>query len=304
MGSRTVDHATVGPLVGETARRLLRQDLCAVARAADAASSGRPGPAVVHRLRVCTRRAAAALSVFRPLVPRSQRRWFQRSLRRIRREAGEARDLDVLFARFRAARRRDRTSTTAEAARRRLVEVLARRRTVAGRGVCDLMQPDWHARTAALLAAVKAAGASETVASFSRRRARRAVDRFLSRLDHGLRDGSELHRLRIETKKLRYVLEVLAAGNPTPIDAPGDRPLRRLQSRLGEFTDRAAAADRLRRWSRQEPAPRDRELLAEAGRGEAAAARRARDAYLRWWTTARRDRLARQVRRSLRSFPA
>ena len=304
MGSRTVHSAPCVPAVGDAARRILRQRLGAVALAADAMSSGHPLPAAVHRFRVCTRRASAALKAFRPLVPRRQRRWFQRALRRIRRAAAEARDLDVIIARGRTAFGGGRNDVAGALARRRLMEVLTRRRVSAERGLAGLLADDWAARTSALLSAVRAAGMTEPLASFSRRRSRRLVERFVVRLDQRLHDASEIHRLRIETKKLRYALQVFAAGASPATAAPGDRSLRRLQSRLGEFTDRATAADRYRLWLRQEADSRCRELLAAARQRESAAAKRARRGCLRWWNASRRDRLARELRRSLRGTRA
>jgi len=300
MGSRTVPAPPSVPLVGDVARQILRQRLRAVSRAAATVSAGMPTGEEVHRLRVCTRRASAALAAFRELVPRSQRRWFQRSLRRERRAVGETRDLDVIIARWRPVVGGGRKSAAGGTARRRLVEILAKRRTLAGRGCVGLLADDWDAHLAALLTAMRADGSKETIPAFARRRSRRLVRRFLERFDRRLHDGREIHRLRIETKKLRYVLEALATGTPRGQDAPGDRVLRRLQVRLGEFTDRAAAADRLGRWSRREQDDCCRELLEEAHRRESSAAARARRDCIRWWSASRRERIARRLNRTLR----
>ena len=54
----------------------------------------------VHRLRVSTRRAVAALKLYRDWLPRKQRRWVKKRLKKIRRAAGDARDLDVLAERL------------------------------------------------------------------------------------------------------------------------------------------------------------------------------------------------------------
>jgi CHAD domain-containing protein len=51
----------------------------------------------VHQLRVGTRRAAAALRVFKPCLPRKLRATVRDSLRTLRRAAGEARDWDVFL---------------------------------------------------------------------------------------------------------------------------------------------------------------------------------------------------------------
>jgi len=288
-----------GTLVGDVARRVLRERLQAVARAAEAVASGEPTGAAIHRLRVSTRRAAATLFAYRPLVPRRQRRWFQRSLRRIRRTVGETRDLDVIIAGYRPAAGGRGTSRAARVARQRLVEILAKHRLQAGRGLSGLVPDGWAAHSAAVLAAVQTAGATEAIGSYTPRRSRRLFHRYLDRCDRRLRGGRGIHRLRIETKKLRYVLEALAAGMPDAGLARGDRMLHRLQVRLGAFTDRAAAADRLAGWSRREEDDRARELLAKACRREFAAAARARRECIRWWESSRRDRLVRRLNRFL-----
>jgi CHAD domain-containing protein len=55
-------------------------------------------PEYVHRLRVSTRRARAALDIFAPCLPGKVSRKARKRLRRIRGRAGEARDWDVFLA--------------------------------------------------------------------------------------------------------------------------------------------------------------------------------------------------------------
>src|SRR5262245_37953091 len=84
------------------ARRTLRARLRTVsdwlARAADEADADAEH---VHQLRVSTRRATAALRLFDSVLPRKRSRWFRKRLKRMRKAAGEARDLDVLIERVR-----------------------------------------------------------------------------------------------------------------------------------------------------------------------------------------------------------
>src|SRR5262245_13803737 len=54
-------------------------------------------PEYVHQLRVGTRRAGAALRVFRDCLPRKARKTVKLYLRAIRRAAGDARDWDVFL---------------------------------------------------------------------------------------------------------------------------------------------------------------------------------------------------------------
>lgn len=302
MASRTVRAAYAASAV-DVVSRLLRQRLKAVARAVAAVATGNPRAEAVHRLRISARRAAAAITAFRSFVPRRQRRWFKKSLRRIRRAAGEARDLDVLATRCRAAAAA-RPCAAGGTAREPLPEILAKKRSPTrrklGNEITSLRARDWNGKAAALLVAVESAATTETIVSFARRRSRRLVRRFLAHLDHCLHDDPEIHRLRVHTKKLRYSLELFTAAAPAAEVTACVRALRRLQARLGEVTDHAAAAERLRLWSRGEVDDRVRRTLVDASRRELASAKRARRDCIRWWTASRREALARQLKRVLR----
>ena len=46
----------------------------------------------VHRLRVSTRRAVAAIKLYRDWLPRKELRWMRKRLKKIRRAAGVARE--------------------------------------------------------------------------------------------------------------------------------------------------------------------------------------------------------------------
>lgn len=64
--------------------------------------------------------------------------------------------------------------------------------------------------------------------------------------DATLRDDDELHRLRIATKKLRYVLEIL---KPVQVAETGEPPIelcRTLQDILGDLHDRVALVEQIR----------------------------------------------------------
>src|SRR6516165_7053863 len=54
----------------------------------------------IHQLRVWSRRAIAALDLYRSLLPRHRREWMRKRLKRVRRMAGDARDCDVLVQRL------------------------------------------------------------------------------------------------------------------------------------------------------------------------------------------------------------
>jgi CHAD domain-containing protein len=298
--------------VVKVAARTLRKRLEAVWRELAAACRPRHDPERVHQLRVATRRTLAALTAFRGIVPAKQRVWFEKRLRRIRRAAGGTRDLDVLTGRL--ERESSRTAAgnprgaKAAVVRERLVTMLAKRRDVSRqpiRAVRDeLRTADWPARVERLIDAVMAAETGVRFADFGRRRFRQMFNRFFSRADRRLDEPSEIHRLRISGKKLRYALEIFAPVFPAAERTACYDAMERLQETLGEFTDHASAADRFRRWAREKGVGPDRKALATLQRIEDDRAEEARRAFMKWWKPARRRELRRSFERTVRRKPA
>src|SRR4051812_6106546 len=94
----------IGPetSVADAARRSLETRLAVIAHYLPlAAHLAEHDIEHVHRLRVATRRAGAALKLYRDWLPQKPARWMKKRLRKIRRAASEARDLDVLVERMR-----------------------------------------------------------------------------------------------------------------------------------------------------------------------------------------------------------
>ena len=269
-------------------------------------------PEQVHQLRVATRRALAAIEAFDRLIPDKRRRWFEKQLRRLRRAAGEARDLDVLTDRL-MQDRRDRQAETrpivarsaqGQSARGRLVAMLARQRLVSRQPIREayerLLEADWTRRVETLLERVAARPSHRTFSSYARRRFRPIVARFFAAADRKMRTAEEIHAFRIEGKKMRYVLEIFAGVFPPRIRARCYEALEQLQETLGDFTDRSAAADRFRRWSREASIAAHRETLGKLRRDEQLQADQARKIFSRWWDERRRSTLRRTFDRTLR----
>ncbi|HMQ16362.1 MAG TPA: CHAD domain-containing protein, partial [Phycisphaerae bacterium] len=85
------------------ARRVLRRRLRAVVEhMRPAAEQSEQDAEHVHQLRVATRRAAAALRIFRDFCPQGPHRELRRALKRLRRAAARARQDDVHAAQFAA----------------------------------------------------------------------------------------------------------------------------------------------------------------------------------------------------------
>lgn len=257
----------------------------------------------VHRLRVACRRTIAAIAAFRDLLPSRQRDWFSKRLRRLRRAAGTARDLDVLSARLTG--RGGDAAAIAGAARHRLIAMLSRQRVGSRVPIREEMErlvaADWQAHVERFVeAAADARDGDETFAEYARRRFRRLGNRFFDHVDRRLHGDAEIHRLRIHVKKLRYALEIFAPVFPERVTAKCVKALERLQEHLGEFTDHAAAANRLRRWSRQDGVDAAQTAIVALRRIEEARADEARRTFVKWWTPGRRKGLRRRCERTSR----
>jgi CHAD domain-containing protein len=295
------------------AARTVRQRLDAVWKWLPSAGSeaGRD-PEAVHQLRVATRRGLAALDAFRDRLPEKRTAWFEKRLRRIRRAAGEARDLDVLserLAKDSMLRRADAspahgTDGLGGKARRRLVAMLAKQRDVSHRPIRlqleKMIEADWPARVDHLLDGLDAESSRTVFAAYAGRRFRPMIKRFFRLADRRLHDAEEMHSLRIEGKKLRYAMEIFASVFPDRVQSRCYESLERLQATLGDFTDHASAADRFRRWADEKSARPNRDALEWLRRFEEARADEARRHFTKWWNPSRRRTLLRRFERTIR----
>lgn len=293
--------------VPRVAARTLRKRLETVGSELRAACRPRHDPERVHQLRVATRRTLAALTAFREFVPAKHRIWFEKRLRRIRHAAGTTRDLDVLtsdLARPKAAGPAKEARTMAARARMRLVAMLGKRRDMSREPIRhireDLVAADWPGRVERLIDAVLSQESTEPFVAYARRRFPVLLDRFFKRADRKLEAADELHRLRIAGKKLRYAAEIFSVAFPASTRTECQDALERLQETLGKFTDHAAAADRFRRWAREDGVGADKMTLTALRRLEDHRAEKARRVFVKWWTHTRRRNLRKSLERTLR----
>ena len=98
--TKWIENSAPDESVDEFARRAISARLESVWELLARAADEHPQPEHVHQLRVATRRAMAALRIFEALLPRRRSRKMKKQLKRIRRAAGDARNLDVLAARL------------------------------------------------------------------------------------------------------------------------------------------------------------------------------------------------------------
>ncbi len=248
-----IDGITADTRIGEAAALVFAARMAAIRMTLPlAAREAEQDIEHVHRLRVATRRMAAALSVFEPIVGAKQLGKSMRMLKAIRKAAGDARTCDVHTMEF--AKRHH----TADAREQRILEELIAHLTkqraraqVRIRAACD----DYPARRIErreekLVRSIKANVplADQTLNALAADVMPSLID---SLYEHGrdLREIEQLHELRIAGKQIRYALEVLAPCYECTADAA--KQFKRLQDALGTINDIHEIVLMLRRYRSQ-----------------------------------------------------
>lgn len=202
----------------------------------------------VHRLRVNTRRSSAVLKVFKQVYPDKHANRLDWLLRKVRRAAGPARDLDVFLDRM-----------TKEHAPKGVLARLLRQRDAVQAGLqqvhdkldgghkIDRRLEKLTLKTPAKGKASKRLAATP-LADWAPGRFDSVAKRFVRTLPEAGAPAAQLHQFRIECKRLRYAIEALSPGLPEMIRTEGYPLLKALQDQLGSINDHATAAVRLAEW--------------------------------------------------------
>lgn len=301
VGSRRVKGVRPRQAVGCVARRVLANRFEAVHYFLPRAAK-RPEEDIeyVHQLRVATRRGLAAMALFGDLLPRRRARLLERELKSLRRAAGDARDLDVLATWIRK-KSGDQDLGDCQA----VIDAIWLHRLEAQRSIVKVdksfRRSRFRRRTRALIdkthwrcqfrepqfGAVAAGIAYPYVSAFF---VTAAVD---------LTDIAALHAMRIQGKKLRYALELLAPAFQRPLRKGLFAAFAQLQTRLGEINDLATARTRFERWTGSAGIPTgDRRLACWLVTVQEELEQR-RVEFLAWWTLERTADLRRRFDRML-----
>ena len=286
-----IDHVDRDVPVSVGARRVLSARLRSVWRQLPlAALDSHRDIEHIHQLRVATRRAMAALEIYEPLLPARRGAWMVKQLKRARRAAGDARDLDVLVKRL-----KETVSTRRDDAYQSLLERVRQLRREAQIPVVELQRKllRGHFRRKANKLVRKTRWrdplyAEPSFEDASRLSLAQALEPIWIASDAEPTDVAALHRLRIQLKRLRYSMEIFAGGFEPAFRRELYPVIESAQELLGAVNDHAAAAARFQTWRSQWnnahlDGPLD-ELLA----AERAALAEARSVYLAYWTSERR----------------
>jgi CHAD domain-containing protein len=233
--------APTAPLA-ELGRVLLRRHLRRMLRATRAVRANR-GAEAVHELRVATRRLRATMRLVAPVGPGRKLREHGRAVAALARAAGAVRDRDVLLGDL--AARAEAMPAELQPSAAALRAALEAERRAAHAALIAHLDGDAHERSVQQLAAlicrghgwddgprVRDLGGSILWRHYE---ALRAHDR------GGLpRDEEQLHEMRIEGKRLRYVLELFGDTLGPRVDEAA-APLVAFQDHLGGLNDAAVA---------------------------------------------------------------
>ncbi len=214
----------------------------------DAAAHAGDDARVVHRLRVTTRRAAAAIRAFKDTAPKKHRKAVLQILKELRSAASDARaadvDLTALGTTLEAA------STGRASAISFVMGAIASEREVAARSLIECCSGDvakrlQKASVRLLKSATKRSSENEAFLACSEQAVARPVEKAVRAAHADLTTIDHVHQLRIECKRLRYTLESIGPC----ADALGLRPLYDLlvesQDQFGAVNDAHELAARI-----------------------------------------------------------
>jgi CHAD domain-containing protein len=276
--------------VADAARRSLEARLTAVAHALPlAAYLAEHDVEHVHRLRVSTRRAMAALELYRDFLPNKPARWLRKRLKKVRRAAGDARDLDVLGTRLqhtysdRAAPVESFIHKERAGVQPAIVKAAERCR----RG--DRLVR----KTGKLLDGIKSTNDSDvpTFHAWAVERLDARAREFFETAPSDLADTTALHQFRIRGKELRYTIELLEAAFDRDMRKEYYPIVEELQERLGKVQDHAAAIDRLNGWADDVKDAEQAQHLRGLAEDERENLIEAVDDFRGWWTKERCEHL-------------
>jgi CHAD domain-containing protein len=243
----------------------------------------------IHQLRVWTRRAAAALEIFQPFLPKRRAKWMRSQLKRIRKAAGDARDLDVLLDRLEhwSNPPGDLAPLICDVRRRRQAAQPAVVEVDRELGERDLLKR----RCRQLLKRVRIRQESSQEAAcygaWSDRQLAAVIDPFFDAAAADLSDLENLHALRIAGKQLRYTMELVAGAYPGRFRKKLYGEISALQEKLGAINDHRVAQARFLTWSEETPDEYFSQLLRELASAEKELLVQERTAFFAWWTPQR-----------------
>jgi CHAD domain-containing protein len=206
-------------------------------------------PEYVHQLRVGTRRAGAAVEIFSLCLPEKDYKVARKTLKRLRRAAGEARDWDVFLLSL--AENTRKRNTRHRAGLDFLTGYALAQRTAAQRHLEEAGRDypfAFDRFLADTLAAVDRSGAdkrSQTLVELAAPKLSALLTDLEQAVKADLSDYNRLHQVRICGKRLRYAMEVFADCFPPVFRGKFYPDVEEMQDILGRANDSHVASQRL-----------------------------------------------------------
>lgn len=247
----------------------------------------------VHQLRVWTRRAGAAIEMYRELLPEWRAAWIEKQLKRIRKATNDARDDDVFLRRLPA----DQSPAAAS-----LLNHIREHRIESQRPVVEIYERlangkgRFERRVEKLLKRVRVRGKRRkskepSYRAWAEDRLKQILSEFLEMAEEEIQDTDRLHQFRIAGKKLRYAMELLASAFTRNLREEASPLLEALQDRLGKVNDHMSALDRIRHRLGESDEPTVAAYLTELLEDEEQRLRESLRQYADWWTVEQQQRL-------------
>ena len=271
-------------------------------KACVAASEPGADPEIVRRLRVTSRRALVALSIYSPLVPKAIASCFRRHLRDLRQAAGVTRDYDVLSDRLH--QHLPPTSSphsSHDLTIHQLLQLVEKKRNENRKIIqakhSELLSWNWPLRVTTIENHVRPK--KKVYLKFVQNRNKKSCTRFSKVAYSTKKNPSQLHRLRIAGKKLRYALEFTPADYLNCSLRKCKNTLRKMQDRLGNFTDHTAASEILNQFSKEPLADDMLFMIHKMQREEHELAALSCRQFFVWWTGKRRRSMYKRLEKAL-----
>jgi CHAD domain-containing protein len=226
---------------------------------------------------------------------------MRKQLKRVRKAAGDARDLDVLRLRWSDP---DQHLPAAQAPL--LLEQVKRRRRKAQWPIEDayhkFLRKNFERRTRKFVKRVRLRAAQpvacdQTLGCLARVALGRLVVPYLQAGEAPMTDAESLHAFRIKSKEVRYAMEIFAGAFDVDFRQQLYPIVESLQDRLGAINDHVTAQNSLAAWRSETESCAVKAALDVGIEHEERAFELARQDFLAWWTPERRGELRRHFAR-------
>lgn len=256
----------------------------------------------VHQLRTWSRRTQAALQLFASLLPLKRANELRKAAQRLRKSAGNARDLDVFIKRIRKAKFQigDDDREEVQVFLRKLRKE-AQPELIESWGWAETQDLPIKFQSLVEKTRWREAGDEESLGQIAPTLLTPLVERFVFFSQQLSEDPNSLHRMRIEGKKVRYAMELVEKGFPEHFRDELIPAFEEVQSKLGAINDHHTAIDKIERWHGECRSNDFPAFLLQLRDHEKVQYQEKSEAFRQWWTEERLQELKRQFDRYLGS---